>query len=196
MNMCVNVFGLIRQIRICRYIQMYTHTYVYMRLMRVPLFLPGVQEFAEYRNVLLATPIEDDFGSDILDTHEEPLTSLFNRPTTIILETLADENKVGHTVKCVRVCVCACMRVCVHAYVCAYVYVLHMSAMSQLPMGGKEGQLVVHVECRCMYVHGYNPRCMYAYVVCSKYVRMLVLSLHSHCLFSILSLCHSDTVPL
>ena len=161
MNMCVNVFGLIRQIRICRYIQMYTHTYVYMRLMRVPLFLPGVQEFAEYRNVLLATPIEDDFGSDILDTHEEPLTSLFNRPTTIILETLADENKVGHTVKCVRVCVCACMRVCVHAYVCAYVYVLHMSAMSQLPMGGKEGQLVVHVECRCMYIHGYNPRCMY-----------------------------------
>ena len=69
----------------------------------------GVQEFAEYRNVLLATPIEDDFGSDILDTHEEPLTSLFNRPTTIILETLADENKVGHTVKCVHECVRACV---------------------------------------------------------------------------------------
>ena len=80
----------------------------YVCLMSVPLLLPGVQEFAEYRNVLLATPIEDDFGSDILDTHEEPLTSLFNRPTTIILETLADENKVGHTVKCV----CVCMRAC------------------------------------------------------------------------------------
>ena len=77
----------------------------YVCLMCVPLLLPGVQEFAEYRNVLLATPIEDDFGSDILDTHEEPLTSLFNRPTTIILETLADENKVGHTVKCVCACV-------------------------------------------------------------------------------------------
>ena len=59
-----------------------------------------MQEFADYRSVLLATPIEDDFGSDILDTHEEPLTSLFNRPTTIILDTPADENKVRHTVKC------------------------------------------------------------------------------------------------
>lgn len=104
MSMCVNVYGLIRQI--C--IDTYAHTYVYVCLMNVPLLLPGVQEFAEYRNVLLATPIEDDFGSDILDTHEEPLTSLFNRPTTIILETLADENKVGHTVKCV----CVCMRAC------------------------------------------------------------------------------------
>ena len=53
-----------------------------------------MQEFADYRNVILATPIEDDFGSDILDTHEEPLTSLFNRPTAIMLETLADESKV------------------------------------------------------------------------------------------------------
>ena len=137
--------------------------------MCVPLLLPGVQEFAEYRNVLLATPIEDDFGSDILDTHEEPLTSLFNRPTTIILETLADENKVGHTVKCVRACVRACMRacvrVCVHACVCVS-YVLHMSALSQLPMGGKERQLVVHVECRCTYVGTTHNAC----IVCSKYV--------------------------
>ena len=107
MSMCVNVYGLIGQI--C--IDTYAHTYVYVCLMCVPLLLPGVQEFAEYRNVLLATPIEDDFGSDILDTHEEPLTSLFNRPTTIILETLADENKVGHTVKCV------CMRACMRVYV-------------------------------------------------------------------------------
>ena len=65
-----------------------------------------VQEFADYRNVLLATPIEDDFGSDILDTHEEPLTSLFNRPTTIVLKTQADERKVGSTVKSVCMSMC------------------------------------------------------------------------------------------
>lgn len=77
------------------------HTYGVTVCVYVFATLPAhVQEFADYRSVLLATPIEDDFGSDILDTHEEPLTSLFNRPTTIVLETPADENKVGHAVKC------------------------------------------------------------------------------------------------
>ena len=46
--------------------------------------------------------------------------------------------------------------------------------MSQLPMGGKERQLVVHVECRCTYVRTYMGTTHNACIVSSKYVCMYV----------------------
>lgn len=74
--------------------------------------------------------------------------------------------------------VCACAHMCTcNSYVHT---VLHMSALSQLPMGGKEGhggacRMYVH-RCICTYVHMYmgHPQCVHSLFQVFTYVRMYV----------------------
>lgn len=62
------------------------------------------KEYSDYRNAAFVVHFEDDYGSDILDTQEEPMKALFEKPTTVVLTTPADELQSDYVIGFESVC--------------------------------------------------------------------------------------------